>query len=77
MIAFINIYHVNMDKPWISCFQNPTYTTSTKHYNYPTFGYVISRNYTKEQKNEIYKRYILQIKKQNERSHRYRGADER
>lgn len=66
-----------MDKPWISCFQKPTYTTSTKHYNFPIFGYVISHNYTKEQKNEIYKRYILQIKKQNTRLHKYPGADER
>jgi hypothetical protein len=66
-----------MDKPWISCFQNPTYTASTKHYNFPIFGYIINHNYTKEQKSEIYKRYILQIKKQNERLHRYQGADER
>ena len=71
------MYHVNMDKLWISSFTQPTYTTSNKHHNYPIFGYVISKDHTKKEKNEIYKRYQSIIKKQNNRLHKYQGADKR
>lgn len=66
-----------MNKQWIPNFQKPTYKTSNKHHDYPIFGYVIKQNFTEEQKKILYQKYKHVIQKQNERLHKYKGADER